>query len=281
MVEPISEVVSRTPAAPLRHLVDDYLGYRLEGHSPGVHRGLPSAYLTFIISLGEAVDITGMPDPGQPPDALDAFVGGLHAGPALIRHDGNQVGVSVQLTPLGTRSLLGMPASAVASTVVGLDDLLGRSRSAALQDRLREVATWPERFDVLDEVLLSALRQPAPPPAEVVEAWRRVVATDGAIDVRSLAADVGWSRRHLSERFRAEFGLTPKLAARVVRFQSARRLLSSPRRRSIADVAAMAGYYDQAHLTRDWNELAGCTPSVWLAEELPSVQDDDTLVVAQ
>ena len=57
------------------------------------------------------------------------------------------------------------------------------------------------------------------------------------------------------------------------RFQRACRMLERPRHPGLAGVAAACGYYDQAHLTREWNELAGCTPTLWMAEELPSVQD--------
>lgn len=91
----------------------------------------------------------------------------------------------------------------------------------------------------------------------------------------TLAQEVGGSRRHLGERFRREFGLTPKVAGRVMRFESTRRLLGTPGRPGLADVAARCGYADQAHLTREWRELAGCTPSTWLTEELPSIQDDE------
>jgi AraC-like DNA-binding protein len=259
--------------------VDRYVGYRQEGFAPGLHRGLPSHHLTFIVSLADPVDIAAMPDPGQRPGAHQAFVGGLHAGPALIRHDGNQVGVSLQLTPLGARALLGLPAGALAGSVVDLDDVLGRT-AGELVDRLAGATTWADRFAVLDDVLARRLTDAVEPPPETARAWHRLVASGGTVDVRTLAQEVGWSRRHLSERFRVELGLPPKVLARVLRFERARRLLQRPDRPALADVAAVCGFYDQAHLNRDWRELAGCSPTTWLAEELPSVQDDGVAVGA-
>ena len=119
------------------------------------------------------------------------------------------------------------------------------------------------------------LDDPPEPPSEVVRAWRRLVATGGGVEIGGLAAEVGWSRRHLSEKFRTEVGLTPKVAARVLRFERARHLLGLPTRPGLAAVAVACGYYDQAHFTREWNELAGCTPTRWIADELPSMQDGE------
>jgi AraC-like DNA-binding protein len=269
----VNESTIGRPAPPLRPFVDRYIGYRQEGFPPGVHRGLPSRHLTFIISLADPVDIAGMPDAAQRPAAYQAFVGGLHAAPATIRHDGTQVGVSIQLTPLGAHALLGVPAGALAWSVVDLEDVLGRP-AGALVERLAEAPTWAARFAVLDEVLTSRLDEPAGPSRETVRAWERLVASGGSLDVRTLAREVGWSRRHLGERFRVELGLPPKVLGRVLRFERARRLLEAPRRPSLAEVAAVCGYYDQAHLNREFRELAGCSPLVWLAEELPSVQDE-------
>jgi AraC-like DNA-binding protein len=96
--------------------------------------------------------------------------------------------------------------------------------------------------------------------------------------VSELAAGTGWSERHLTSRFRAEIGLTPKAAARVIRFDRARRLLvrhlTQPAASGyrLADLAADCGYYDQAHLAREFRTLAGCPPSQWLAEEFRNVQ---------
>jgi AraC-like DNA-binding protein len=101
------------------------------------------------------------------------------------------------------------------------------------------------------------------------------------VGVQELAAEVGWSRRHLTDRFTTEFGLAPKVAARVLRFERAvQRVRRQPTVR-LADLAAELGYADQAHLTREWQAIAGCSPRQWIAEELPNVQDQTGLVSAE
>ncbi len=272
------------PAPRLRGLIDRYRGYWQDGYDPGVHHGLPSRYLTLIISIEEPVDIVGMPDAHQSPEAFDAFVAGLHASPALIRHEGRQRGVHVDVTPLGAQALLGLPASAIASTIVNLREALGAG-ATELVDRLGAARTWTDRFAAIDDVFSRAVVEAHEPADEVVWAWQRILETGGTVEVRDLAAEVGWSRRHFGERFRSELGLAPKVASRVIRFERARELLARPDRPGLADVAATCGYFDQAHLTREWRELAGCTPTAWLAEEtvvqdLSSVQDVDLHDVA-
>jgi AraC-like DNA-binding protein len=84
--------------------------------------------------------------------------------------------------------------------------------------------------------------------------------------VAAVAAEVGWSRRHLSTSFAAELGVTPKVAGRLFRFERTCGLLD--RGLGLADAAVVGGYYDQSHLNREWRELAGVTPTAWQADEL-------------
>ena len=272
MGEPLVDCVVARPRPGLRPLVTGYTGYRIEGAEPGVHRGLPSRHLTFIVTVDGTVDLPAMPDARQEPASFGAMAGGLHSGPALIRHDGNQHGIQAALTPLGARMLFGMPAGELATSVVDLAALLGPAADE-LVDRVRSGRTWTERFLAFDAVLARVARDRGAPSPEVGRAWERLRASRGAVGIGALADEVGWSRRHLGERFRREYGLTPKEAARVMRFEVARELLRPADRPALADVAARCGYYDQAHFTRDWRDLAGCSPTAWLAEELPSVQD--------
>ncbi|MGH3377755.1 MAG: helix-turn-helix domain-containing protein [Actinoallomurus sp.] len=273
----IMERAEVTPPARLAPLVAHYSGYRYAGLPPGLHHGLPSPFLTVVISLGAPTHTAVMPDPRQAPESFAALAGGLHTRAAMIEHDGSQYGVQLSLTPDGARSLLGLPAGELASSIVSLDGLLP-TRADELIGRLGEAATWPARFAVLNEVLFRHAGRLPPPAAELRQAWRLLEEHDGRVRIDALAREVGWSRRHLAGRFTAEYGLTPKEAARVMRFTRSRRLLQRSDRPSLAAVATACGFYDQAHLAREWNDFIGCPPSAWLTgDDLPFVQDGDAV----
>jgi AraC-like DNA-binding protein len=289
MADRLVDVRSAAPAPALAGLILRYDGCRLAGFPPGEHLGLPSPHLEVIFSLDEPLRHADPPRHGRPARPFDALAAGLQTGPAMIVYDGSMHTVSMAVTPSGARALLGLPAAALAGAVVSLDDLLGRYASE-LRERLAGAADWPTRFALLDQALLAqalrnrpgSLGRRAEIDATLAYAWQRIVADpDGAIG--ALAARLGYTRQHLAKRFMSEFGRTPKQVARLARFARSRRLLREAERTrradparprpTLAEVAAGSGYYDQAHLAREWNALAGCPPSVWVAEEqLPFVQ---------
>jgi AraC-like DNA-binding protein len=261
------------PAAHLRPYVRRYTGYRYAGLPGGEHRGLPSRDLTIVLAWDGPTRMTALPDPRQPPTALHALVGGLHTRPVLIAHDGRMAGVQLGLTPAGARALLGLPAAELVQTVVPLEAVLGPQASELLE-RLAGAPSWTARFALLDAALGRRLHDAAGVPAPLHQAWSLLTRSDGAARIAAVAGEVGYSRRALDARFTREFGLGPKQLARVARFERSHRLLKAAPERALAGIAAAAGYYDQAHMARDWNELAGCPPSRWLAgEAIPFVQD--------
>jgi AraC-like DNA-binding protein len=275
----VDEHCRRRPAEPLHPYVAHYTGYRQRGVPPARHRGLPSPFLTLIVTLDEPLVMLAHPDPRQPPGDFGALLGGLHSAPALIAHDGAQSGIQVALRPLGARALLGLPAGELAEIDLPAETVLGAA-CAELRARTAAAAGWPERFAVLDEILLRlagpGLAGAAPSPApEVAWAWRQLLASGGTVRIAGLAAETGWSGRHLTSRFRTEIGLTPKAAARVIRFDRARHLLvrhAADDGYRLAHLAAACGYFDQAHLAQEFRSLAGCPPSQWLTEEFRNIQ---------
>src|SRR5882757_5876454 len=188
----------------LRPYLGDLVGYAYLGEPPELHRGLPSQYLTIVITLDEPL---GVAWGDEPVEKYTALAGGLHSRAVRIGGSPNLSGVQLALTPAGCRALLGLPPGELAATVISLDHLLGRT-AMELSDRLRATSDWEQRFDILEHLFLEAWRdEPAPEPrSELGWAWRRLRETAGGVGVQELAREIGWSRRHLSERFRTEYG---------------------------------------------------------------------------
>jgi len=173
------------------------------------------------------------------------FVNGLQDAPAVVRNASSVHGMHVFLTPFGVRALLGAAPADLASCVLDLSDFWGRS-AHGLIDRLRSAATWRNRFAILDDVFSKALR-PFATPNELLWAWSRLAQARGSISIRTLPTTSAGSRRHFSEQFRCEIGVTPKTAARIFRFEHACALLKK-NPRSLAQVAFDCGFHDQAHM---------------------------------
>lgn len=256
-----------TVARALAPYVASVVAYDNDLGAPGVHIGMPSTSLTFVLALDEPLDVAWANRP-ETRCRTWSHVSGLHAGPAEIRHDGHQRGVQLGLSTAGARALLGVPASALAGELVELGDV-----DPALRDLPEQLAETPpdDQVALVERALLTALaRHGAPEPrAEVGRSLARL--TRGA-RVQDVADEVGYSRRHLASLVRAECGLSPKEFQRVARFQRSHELVRAGGR-SLADVSAESGFADQSHLTREWLALAGCSPTEWKRRELPKIQD--------
>lgn len=245
--------------------VSSLVAYDVHLGAPGVHRGLPSTSVTFVLPVDAPLEVSWL---GRPATRTRGWssVSGLHAAPAAIHHDGVQRGVQLALTTVGARMLLGVPAADLAGHLLDLADVAPALRH--LPERLAEVEPSDWEGVVASELERAVARAASyRPPAEVGRALARLTRGAGVQDV---ADEVGYSRRHLATLVRAECGLAPKELQRVARFQRSRALVG---RRPLAEVAARCGYADQAHLTREWGALAGCPPTTWLREEFPFLQD--------
>lgn len=260
------------PAPPvpgaLRPHVVARIPYDVRFGAPGVHRGLPSTTVTLVLPLDEPLRVAWAGQAASPQAAWGSL-SGLHAAPAAIHHGGAQRGIQLALTVAGARVLLGRPAADLAGVLTDLDEALAPRALRALPERLHDLPSWAARVALVDRTLagLAAAAGDPGPRAEVAHALALLTSGTRVADV---AEEVGYSRRRLSSLVRAEAGLAPKAFQRLARFEATRQQLG---RRPLAEVAALCGYSDQAHLSREWSALAGCTPTTWLREEFPFVQD--------
>ena len=202
------------------------------------------------------------------PERVRSFVAATDTRHAVVEHDGHQHGVELRLTPLGAHMLLGLPMDELTGRVVELDGLLGREADELIE-RMHEARGWDGAFEVMDAWLLRRLADARRPHPSVEHTWERLVRSHGSAPISELVEETGWSRRHHAARFREQVGLAPKPFARILRFRHAARELVRPDGRSLAEIALDCGYYDQAHLNRDFREFSGRSPTELMAARLP------------
>jgi len=252
------EMRRRRPNPRLAGIVTDICGYRET--APGHFRNVEYASLTvpLVISFAESFAIGLGKAPGDN-DRFASFAAGLYAGPVTIESFGRACCVQVNFTPLGARRFFARPMSELADTMVALEDALG-AEGMALRERLGNAPDWASRFDIAEAFVAARLGKATETPLEIAWAYDRIIVSGGRIRIASLAERLGWSRKHLASRFSNAVGTGPKRLSRIVRFNRALGL-SRQRGADWADIAADCGYADQAHLAREFRDLAGETPT--------------------
>jgi AraC-like DNA-binding protein len=133
-----------------------------------------------------------------------------------------------------------------------------------LEESLDRVPSWAARFAMLDDLFGVRIPAMSTQSNKLRWAWNKISRLAGDVRIHKLAAGLGWSSRHFISTFRETVGLTPKAHARRCRFQKARTCLDQTSL-SLAEVAALCGYSDQSHLTREFRELGSCTPAAYRA----------------
>lgn len=250
-------VERRMPSAPLRPLLLGPIeGWEQRNAAETQLREVPFPGVPLILGLETAWEIDG-------PNARtreSSFVAGLHAAPTLVRPTAPSWScIELRLTPIAAHRILGLPMHALANRTVALAGVAPEAEE--LVERLREVH-WPERFDLVEQFLLRRLATAQEPAREVEWLWRELRRTHGRAAIGDLASELGWSHRRLIARFREQIGLAPKAVGRVMRFDRAVSALRSAAV-GLAEVAYDCGYYDQAHMNRDFRELGGTTPDAF------------------
>ncbi len=267
-------LVSLPPPPIAARAVPTMIGYRM-APMPGVHRGLPSPYLTLVISLSGPLPIEIPWRATGTPSQFGIPVGGLHTRPVLLPPPGgtrpvHQRGIQLAVHPFASRALFGVPAAELDSEVLELRELIG-SDGEFLGELLDSSFSSPAAVARVHRWLAGRLAalEPGLIAPELRRAWQLIAESGGTMRIADVAEDVGRSRRHLTALMRAEIGIGAKDLARLTRFTRSKSLLTNGM--ALSDVAAACGYADQPHLTAEWRQFAGCTPGQWMAAELPSL----------
>jgi AraC-like DNA-binding protein len=252
------ELAQMRPQADLAGDVVRYAGY-LEHTGWSIdNREVASPIVPLIINFGDPFRIRM----GAAGPALHrSFVAGLYDGYADVASTGRAHCMQVDLTPLGAHRFFALPMRDLAGQTVPLDQV---GAFDDLVGRLHEAPDWTTRFALLDRFVRRRLAAAAAPSSAIAWAWRQLASSGGRVRVAALAGEIGWSRKHLAQRFAIEVGAGPKTVGRILRFAGARRAIDAGIAAGPTAWAGLAvdwGYADQAHLIREFRAMAGATPA--------------------
>jgi AraC-like DNA-binding protein len=251
---------SHVPAPPLAEFVE-WFWYCEDVPTRDRARILPSGTVEMVFNLRD--DEVRLEAPVRR-RLSGAVISGAYGGFLVVDPMQHASMIGVHFKPGGAAPFLGTAPGDLTDAHANLEAIWGRS-AVELRERLCAAATPAERFAVLEQILLRRLAR-APGRHRAVSTALAAFEQPEA-RVRDVAARAGLSQRRFIQVFAAEVGLTPKLYGRVRRFQRARAMVRPGTSPDWARIAVECGYFDQAHLIRDFRAFAGFSPVAFLRHQ--------------
>ncbi len=256
------------PQPPLSNFVD--LLWFYDGYSPGPHskeRLMPDGSIELVINLKD--DEARIYD-RENLDKCTRLPGALLCGPHssfFVIDTAQQASViGIHFKPGGAFPFFKMPACELHNLHVSLEDLWGHE-AGWLRERLLEAQTAEKKIYVLEQCLLEQAFKPMERHRAVDYALGLFRNIHTAPAITDLADHIGISSRRFIQLFSNQVGLTPKLFARVRRFQQVLRQIRTGTDFPWADMAADCGYFDQAHFIHDFKKFSGINPTTYVAQK--------------
>ncbi|WP_344169436.1 helix-turn-helix domain-containing protein [Kribbella lupini] len=252
------EYVSRVPRPPLDGLIDDL--YYLEGPPPYARLTLPPApSALLIVNLGPPFRIRGGTDL-ETTEYADGCVVTMPTRAWDFSYPLRTRSVGAHLKPWGLAPFLPMPAAELCDRPVTIEQVWGRRAVAELREKLATAYGPQEMLTLLEDELMRRLRETA--GLGLVRHTSSLIATTaGTAAIGDLSEAAGVSSTHLAQRFKELVGLTPKRLARTYRFTTTVMAIDPAGPVDWGDVAARAGYFDQAHFGHEFRAFTGLTPT--------------------
>ena len=252
--------LKRPPSASIMQFVE-YLWLLSDVPSHARERILPTGTLELVFNLHDD-QIRIYDSAGVCRAFSGAVISGAYAVPFEIDAAVHTLMMGVHFRPGGAFAFTRVPPGELANAHVDAAMLWG-SYATQLRERLRSAVTPGDRFDILDGALAARAGGHANPSGRAIStALHQLARPDPR--VREIVSSLGISHRHFATLFRREVGMTPKLFARIQRFQRAVAIARAGRVEDCARLSCECGYYDQAHMNRDFAAFARSTPREYL-----------------
>lgn len=236
--------------------IDEVIPYNRE-------RILPTGTVELIINFGAPFHQYDASSGAFIQRHVSGWLAGIQTGAIVNEITGNSHMIGARFMPSGTAPFFNCAGHELHNQIVALDLLWG-AQVHQMYDQLASCQDIMARFELLEAMLVERLHHIPDDLPMLHYAIRSIASAQGQTSIRALCDEIGISQKHLAARFKRTVGVTPKVLARIYRFQTVLHEINSGSLRNWADVAQHANFHDQAHFNREFTALTGMTPSDYI-----------------
>jgi AraC-like DNA-binding protein len=195
------------------------------------------------------------------------FVFGQITHPLDIEPTGETGIFAVRFYPFGFEPFSTITMSLLANKATPLNEIFEEA-GRQLEKEVLSATTTEARIDLCEHFFLKLLSEQHTVQRTVALCVDAMLKVNGSLSVKEISSRLDINRRQLERLFSEKIGLSPKQLSKIVRLQSALKLMLNEENTRLTSVAYDTDYYDQAHFNKDFKEFTGLTPKKFFSENL-------------
>ncbi|SNY94985.1 helix-turn-helix domain-containing protein [Flagellimonas pacifica] len=196
-----------------------------------------------------------------------AFVLGQILEPFCVEPTGYVNSFSISFYPFGFANFMEEPIKILANKETPIEKLFGKDVAEKLEHEMVWAKDTQVRIAIAEKFLLNRLSEASTVDSIVKSTVETLLATKGNTSISNIVKDDPSKRRQLERKFSKQIGISPKQLGKVIRLQSALKMLLSEEGDNLTKIAYKSEYYDQAHFIKDFREFTGISPKEFLGHE--------------
>lgn len=196
-----------------------------------------------------------------------AMVLGQTMEPFYIQPTGYVNTFAIRFYPYGFSNLVTIPIKNLSNKETALTSLFGEKTANELESKITKAQNSSERIKVIEGFLLAKFNEKATINNIVKTTIEALLATKGSASISTILKEDISKRRQLERNFIKQIGVSPKQLGKVIRLQTALKMLLNRESENLTDIAYESDYFDQAHFIKDFKEFTGINPKEFLGNE--------------
>tara|TARA_R110002049_G_scaffold115795_7_gene267966 strand:+ start:1331 stop:2146 length:816 start_codon:yes stop_codon:yes gene_type:complete len=196
-----------------------------------------------------------------------AMVLGQTIEPFYIEPTGHVNTFAIRFYPYGFANFVTMPIKNLANKETPIAVLFGEKTAKELEQKVVQATNSNKRIEIIEKFLLDKLNDKTTIDNIVKQTIDALLSTNGTASITTiLKADLS-KRRQLERNFIKQIGVSPKQLGKVIRLQTALKMLLNKKTENLTNIAYESKYFDQAHFIKDFKEFTGINPKEFLGNE--------------